>query len=282
MCSLTERKTTTKLKITIYILTLLFLTTNLFGQTKTIQEIEKDLQQSYKKILSDRFDTDTLAWDKLETDNKIFKEKIINYTSNYPSTLTYNFDSLRKENIDIVSSEDNFLRIYSWDTWLGGTMHVFENIFQFKSGERIYSKVNYDTAIDGEGDYAPFYSQIFTLIANNKTYYLAVNNGIFSTKDASQSIKAITIENNSLIDTLKLFKTKTELLNEIDVSFDFFSVVNRPERPLRLIKYNKDKKIIYIPIVLENGKVTDRYILYQFKGQYFEHILTQKKNNNGK
>jgi hypothetical protein len=282
MCSLTERKTTTKLKITIYILTLLFLTTNLFGQTKTIQEIEKDLQQSYKKILSDRFDTDTLAWDKLETDNKIFKEKIINYTSNYPSTLTYNFDSLRKENIDIVSSEDNFLRIYSWDTWLGGTMHDFENIFQFKSGERIYSKVNYDTATVGEGDYGPFYSQIFTLKANNKTYYLAVNNGIFSTKDASQSIKAITIENNSLIDTLKLFKTKTELLNEIDVSFDFFSVVNRPERPLRLIKYNKDKKIIYIPIVLENGKVTDRYILYQFKGKYFEHILTQKNNINGK
>jgi hypothetical protein len=270
------------LKQTIIILALFFLTTNLFSQTKTIQEIEKDLQQSYKRVLSDHFDADTIAWNKIETDNKIFKEKIFDYTSNYPATLTYKFDSLRKENIDIVSSEDNFLRIYSWDTWLGGTMHDFENIFQFKSGEKIYSKVNYDTAKVGEGDYAPFYSQIFTLKANNKTYYLAVNNGIFSTKDASQSIKAFTIENNSLIDTLKLFKTKTELLNEIDVRFNFFSVVDRPERPLRLIKYDKDKKIIYIPIVLENGKVTDRYILYQFKGQYFEHILTKKKKNNGK
>jgi len=80
-----------------------------------------------------------------------------------------------------------------------------------------------------------------------------------------------------LNDTLKLFKTKTNLLNEIEVNFDFFSVVQRPERPLRLIKYDPDKKIIYIPIVLENGKVTDRYILYQFKGQYFEQILTTKE-----
>ena len=75
-----------------------------------------------------------------------------------------------------------------------------------------------------------------------------------------------------LFGTLKLFKTKTDLLNEINVYFDFFSVVDRPERPLRLIKYDTDKKIIYIPIVFEKGKVTDRYILYQFNGQYFEHI----------
>jgi len=75
-------------------------------------------------------------------------------------------------------------------------MHDFENIFQFKSDDKIYSKVNYDTVTLGEGGYTPFYSQIFKLKANNKTYYLAVNNGIFSTKDASQSIKALTIENN--------------------------------------------------------------------------------------
>ena len=37
-------------------------------------------------------------------------------------------------------------------------------------------------------------------------------------------------------------------------------------------------KIKYaFPIVFENGKVTDRYTLYQFNGQYFEHILTQKE-----
>ena len=46
--------------------------------------------------------------------------------------------------------------------------------------------------------------------------------------------------------------------------------------------YDAVKKIIYIPIVLDNGKVTNRYILYQFNGQYFEHILAQTKSNNEK
>jgi hypothetical protein len=154
-------------------------------------------------------------------------------------------------------------------------MDICENIFQFKSDNKIYSKLIY--AIK-ESDYVPFYSQIFTIKENNKTYYLAINNWKYSTSGAVQSIKAFAIENNTLNDTLKLFKTKTDLLNEIEVDFDFFSVVDRPERPLRLIKYNPNKKIVYIPIVIENGEVTDRYILYQFKGKYFEHILTQNKS----
>lgn len=252
---------------------LFFLSANLFGQT--IQEIENELQQAYKRILSDRFDADTIAWDNLENDNRLFREKMLRYTSNYPLTLTYNFDSLTKA-IYIVTSDDNLLRIYSWDTRLGGTMHDFENIYQFKSVNNIDVNVKCNTALDGKENYVPYYSQLFTLKEKDRTYYLAINNGIYSTKDISQSIKAFTIENNTLNDTIKIFKTKTELLNEISINLDFFSVVDRPERPLQLINYDSDKKIIYIPIVYENGEVTDRYILYQFNGQYFEHIMTQK------
>ncbi len=181
-----------------------------------------------------------------------------------------------QQNINIVTSADNLLRIYSWDTWLGGTMHIFENIFQFKSADNIYTKFNSETSTFGEDEYVPFYSQIFSLNENNKKYYLAVENGIYSTKDVSQSIKAFAIENNSLNDTLKLFKTRTEMLNKLEVNFDFFSVVDRPERPVRLIKYDPKKKIIYIPITLENGKISENFILYKFTGQYFEQILTKK------
>lgn len=242
----------------------------------TVEQIEIDLHNTYSKLLSYRFG-DSILWDSIETENSIFRNKIGHYTSSYPTTLTYKFDSLRKDNIDIVSSEDNLFRVYSWSTCMGGTMQDFENVFQFKSDDKVYSKVVYDTASFREGDYIPFYSQIYTLKANNKTYYLAVNNGIYSTKDASQSIKIFTIENNCINDTVQLIKTKSGLLNSIDVSFDFFSVVDRPERPLRLIKYDNKSKIIYIPIVYEDGKVTDRFILYKFTGQYFEHIKTQKK-----
>lgn len=263
------------MKQTTFLWILFFVTTDLYGQKFSIEQIDNDLSQSYQKIVSNRLNSDSIDWNKLENDNRVFSEKMLYYTSNYPETLTFKFDSLRKDNIHIVSSDDQLFRIYSWDTWLGGSMRNFKNIFQYKSGNKVYCNANIDTAFSEGNDGGPFYSEIFTLKANNKTYYLAVNNGILSSKDVSQSIKAFVIENNALNDTLKLFKTKTKLLNEIEVYFDFFSVVNRPERPLRLIKYDPNKKIISIPVVLENGKVTDRYILYQFKGKYFEHILTQ-------
>ena len=80
------------------------------------------------------------------------------------------------------------------------------------------------------------------------------------------------LEENQLIDTTKIFKTKTKKLNNISVEFDFFSVADRPERPLELISYDEKKKIIYIPLVNNNGKVSNKNILYQLKGGYFEFI----------
>lgn len=260
------------------ILALLFCTTKLFSQTITVEQIENDLHNTYSKLLSYRFDGNMVG-DSLEIENITFRNKMGKYTSLYPLTLTYQFDSLRHENIFIVSSEDKLFRIYSWDTWLGGTMSYFENVFQYKIENKVYSKVHFDSTEYGEG-YAPFYSQIFTLNANQKTYYLAVNNGIYSTKDVSQSIKIFTIENHSLNDTVKLIKAKSGLVNSIDIYFDFFSVVDRPERPLRLITYDNENKIIYIPRVYENGKVSDSFILFKFTGEYFEQIESQKANEN--
>jgi hypothetical protein len=53
-------------------------------------------------------------------------------------------------------------------------------------------------------------------------------------------------------------------------SFDFFSVVDRAERPVKLIDYNAIEKTISIPVVWENGKVTSKLIVYKFTGEYFE------------
>jgi hypothetical protein len=254
----------------------LFLSSALFSQRKTLVQIETELLKDYEKIRHDISGNDTISWESLEADNNKFKETFTKYLAAYPETLTYEFDALKKANIHIATSADKLLRIYSWNTWLGGTMDDFENMFQYKSNGITYHQNSWDKT-EKEWDYAPFYSQIFTLKTNNKTYYLVIKNGSYSSNDASQSIQVFTIENDKLIDSVKLIKTKNGFTNAIDVSFDFFSVVDRPERPLKLIKYDNEKKIIYIPIVYDNGKVTDRYILYQYNGEYFEPIKTQKK-----
>jgi hypothetical protein len=232
--------------------------------------METDLAREYSKL----FSFYQHGNDSLETQSDLFSNKLISFIHDNPATLNYPFQLLKDSNaVDMATSADGLFRIYSWDTWLGGTMHYFENIYQYKSGEKVYFL---HSEKDGD-DPAAFYSEIFTLKTENKTWYLVVGNTISSTKDAAQFIKALAIENNALNDTIQLFRTKTKTLNEIDVAFDFFSVVDRPERPLKLVKYDPDKRIVYIPIVKEEGKVTDKFILYQFNGQYFEHILTEKE-----
>lgn len=260
------------MRILIYLLLPFLLATHLFAQSLSPRQIEYNLHTSYQQILHHRFDADSIAWDSLQIANNHFRTLFKDYTAHYPETLTYPFDSLRTDKIDVVTSKDNLFRIYSWDTWTGGSMHSFENIIQYKFNKQVYSKLIHDTTTVSEGDYIPFYSQIFTLSTSNRTYYLAIANGIYSTKDASQSVRIFSVENGLINDTTKLIKTKTGLTNSINVPFDFFSVVDRPERPVQLIRYNPSKKIISIPVVYENGFVTKRYIRYQFTGTYFERM----------
>jgi hypothetical protein len=108
------------------------------------------------------------------------------------------------------------------------------------------------------------------------SFYLTVYNIIefSSSNDARETIKVFAIENNSLNDTLKLFKTETGLLNEINVDFGFLYTVETRRidkgKTFPKIKYNTDKKMIYIPTVSKNGKLTKKYIRYKFNGQFFE------------
>lgn len=256
-------------------LTILFVASNLPAQTNSFKDIESDLVQTSSKIFPFYYGDS----DSLEYYSNLFTSKLTDFISKNPSTLTYPFQMLVDSNAcDIVTSSDGLFRIYSWDTWIGGTMHIYKNIYQFKSGDKVFSTdLGY-----GDDDIGAYITDIFNLQATDKTYYLAVSGGSLSSKDKYQSIRVYSVDNNSLNDTVAIIKTPKGLDYSISFEYDFFSVVDRPERPLRLIKYDADKKIIYIPIVLEDGKVTNRFILYQFTGQYFEHILTQKKSSNGK
>jgi hypothetical protein len=147
-------------------------------------------------------------------------------------------------------------------------MHIFKTIYQWKSNGKVFSSFPQYA----EGDPGCFCSKIFTVIINNQPFYLAITNGVFSNKSMMQQISTFNIKENQLIDTVKIFKTKTKKLNNISVEFDFFTVADRPERPLELISYDGKKKIIYIPVVNNNGKVSNKNILYQLKGGYFEFI----------
>jgi hypothetical protein len=251
---------------------LLLVTLDCFGQANSLDNAERDLTSVYAKIFPFYYRNQ----DSLNYYSRLFTAKFNAFIIGNPTTLNHKFKLFADSNVcSIVTSADRRFRIYSWDTWLGGTMHAFNNIFQFKSADQVHSShLNND---EDDFGYGLYFTDIFSLKANGKTYYLAVGGGSESTKDAYETISVYSISNDTLDSNVKLIKTKSGLNNSISFEYDFFSVVDRPERPIRLIKYDVDKKIIYIPIVLENGTVTDRYILYQFKEEYFEKVGAHKK-----
>jgi hypothetical protein len=231
----------------------------LTGQTAAA--IEADLLKSFKKI-------DQSSSDNFEA-NEIFAKKLKMYAEKFSFTINQNFNALKAAHLDISTSSDDLLRIYSWDTWTGGTMHFFENVFQYKAGNRTISNYKPADSVE-EGHPTYYFSSLFTLKSKDKTYYLGVYNGIYSTKDAGQGIKVYAIENDRLNDNVKIIKTQSGLHNKIYYHYDFFSVVDWKVRPS--IYFDPETGTIHIPVVEANGKVTHGYIIYKFTGQYFERV----------
>ena len=262
-----------KIRLVSFIIFLISFNSNrTFSQTSNLVSQENMLVNLYSKIETNQQDD----YDKLIDNNKKFQLELANVLKSNPASLNYSFKKLGDfGHFEIQTSKDGNFRIYSWDTWTGGTMHFYRNMYQWKSKGKVFIK--YSEYSEKEEDDCGFYcTKIYTSLIAKKTYYLAITGATFSTKDAMQSITAYKSGENNQIDTIKLFKTKTNMLSCIDVAYDIFSVADRTERPFELITYDDKQKIIYIPVVNNEGQVSDKNILYKLKDGCFEFIGIEK------
>ena len=97
---------------------------------------------------------------------------------------------------------------------------------------------------------------------------------IGSTSLAGQTLKAFRINGEKLDTDTKVIKTATGIKNSVGFAFDFFTVADHPERPVRLFSYNETNKSFRFPVVIEDkrtpqGRVTSKFITYRFDGKYF-------------
>ncbi|MEJ5105042.1 hypothetical protein [Chryseobacterium sp. MYb328] len=241
-----------------------------FGQN--ITAIEKQLNEAFQKInywSSEGRDFKN-SYDSLAAANTKFEKLLVRYTSSHPQTITNDFKFLEKNGLIIATSEDGKFRIYSWDTWTGGTMHFFKNIFQYKSDQKVYSKAGEN---QGEGDPGSYYYQINDIISENKKYYLAQNKAILSSGMSYHNIKVFSIDNGQLNDKAQLIKTLSGIKNQLGYEVDLTASANRNyEGRDYEIEYDPKNKIISIPVIQADSKVTAKKIRYQFKGKYFEKL----------
>lgn len=209
--------------------------------------------------------------DALEKENNLLKKKLLKF-GRMPSTLKFGFKNLAGK-LRIVTSKDGKFRIYSWDSESGGTMHDYESVIQYrgKSG-KTYS---WTRRRIGDFDVGGFYHQIFQVNTKTDPIYLANSTFILSNPAAYQELKLFKIEGEKLNSSGRLIKTNTGFHNTIGFYYDFFSVVDRPERPIRLFYFDEIKKVFRFPVVLEDeqhpngGRVTDKFIIYGFDGKQF-------------
>lgn len=261
------------MKWTLSLLSFLLFSTTLFAQRMTEMQIDQDLSGLYAKISSFPYGGGNRL-DSLEYYDSLFAQKILFYTSHYFSTLVYPFDSLKKQ-IHLISSRDGNFRIYSWDTRDGGSMHSFRNLFQYKSGDRIYSKLSADTGRDQYYDPGVFYVHMYRL---KKRVYLALGNGIYSHSEMGTRIKIFSIEGQTLNDTLKLIYTPNgSRVNSIDISYNI--LLNYPDTDFMIphsVEYNPESKILSVPLITgDHDSMTNRSHIYQFKGNHFQYLKTK-------
>lgn len=176
--------------------------------------------------------------------------------------------------IFIITSKDGNLRTYSWDASDGGTMHNFYVVYQYRGKD---GKIHVITPDEDDHSGGSFVSEIFALKTASGPIYLLVSNAILSTSLNTQSIKAMRINGSQLEKQAKVIRTKEGLTNTVGFEFDFFSVVDRPERPLKLFQFDEKRKEFRFPVVIESdkfiqGEVTNRFIKYRFNGKEFVNV----------
>lgn len=206
---------------------------------------------------------------KLTKHNELLKNTLIR-NGKRSEILHYAFPKLDGK-MFVATSADGKLRVYSWDLETGGTMHDFESVYQYrgKSG-----KVYTWTETRDDESAGTFCTQIFDVPSANGTIYLTNSTFIGSTSLAGQSIDVVRIDGEKLDTKAKLIRTGSGLKNSISFGYDFFSVVDHPERPVKLVYFNTAKKEFRFPVVIEDdktpqGRVTNKFITYRFNGKYF-------------
>ena len=151
-------------------------------------------------------------------------------------------------------------------------MHDFDVVFQYrgKSG-KVYSWSN---AGKGPGGSGGFYHDIFDVDDAKGRFYLCVATFIASGSLNSQSIEAVRINGERIDLVEKLIRTPSGLQNSISFEYDFGSVLDRKERPIKLFHYDEQTKSFRFPVVVQDdenpqGRVTDKFIRYRFNGKHF-------------
>ncbi len=206
-------------KTTLFIAVLLL---SFAGRAQTVKQIE---DRMYRYTISiDKWGVDDGEfYDSLTKANKDLLNYMVRKLAKAPATLLYDFPKLKKSRIDILTSDDNKFRIYCWAIGYSSTAQSFNALIQYQSDSVTKIKILNDDSKVVEGDVytGAYYKALFTIATKTRgNIYLVISNVVASGAMGAIILKAYSVENGKLCDTIPLFKTAKNTLNTFSFYYD--------------------------------------------------------------
>ena len=155
-------------------------------------------------------------------------------------------------------------------------MHFYNALLQYEVNftPKIYIISDIAARNKENTDPGVLYTDLYTITdKNKKKFYLPAYTGIYSSTGRVMGIKTFTIEEyGNLNDRVNFFKSYDDFVNEITIEYDFFS--NYDDKTMsqkNFIRMSDDRETLSIPVATENGKMTEKTIIYKFDGSKFVH-----------
>lgn len=180
----------------------------------------------------------------------------------------------------VVSSEDGRLRIVSWDTQTGGTMHEYCTMAQFKSpdGKAGFALLDYPGEWENpdKGKQPAIFNsvdKIDTITTGAKeSVYLVWSNGRGSLRMFSECVAAVTLKNGKM-EKAPFFKTKRALLSDIQF---VYTVSDDGDRPKFQFKKENGPTLL-VPIISDRDDFSGKFFKYVFDGKQFAYSGVEAK-----
>ena len=197
--------------------------------------------------------------------NKDISKTLLTLFKENLESLTYDFPQLKDYEFYIATSPDKEFRIYSWNTLSNDTINKFENIYQWYQYDTLRAKLKFHQVNENTG----YYSYIYKLTDELNSFYIGYFHSTSKDKKSLQAFHTIDYERESFQSKFKKIKTKSGNTHSISIIFDYPNLSEIEEQSLKLIKYNTEEQSFKFPIILKNGIVSNKYIVYLYDGDYF-------------
>lgn len=223
-------------------------------------------------------------WEERDKINKDFAKWLLKDTCTYYYDFPHLTDSL--ETITITTSDDGKVRIYSWDTWMGGTMIDWDNVIQYRSTD---SKLKtFDGCVwdieeasedeEGEGSFGCYTKAIYSFQRKDgQTVYVTDSYFRESSIYGFNELNVFCISDGKLQCVTNAFVTpEGEMKSDVGVEYIipswYFLTDGRGWD--WVFSLDKETQTFYLPVTREDmsDNMTDQYDLYKFNGYQFVYI----------